>query len=115
MRHNRCRAKTIDAELKQSNHPKNGGRSRSYTLLIMQLMSEKFLQIHSKNFKNKSLASKYSVLFRMPLSSQTASFLLDIVVDYSSLVRCVKESEQQNIIGPDFVKENTVSIGKSGR
>ena len=31
----------------------------------MQLISEKFSQRHSKNFKNKSLASKYSELFQL--------------------------------------------------
>ena len=30
---------------------------------IMRLTSERFLQIHSNNFKNKSLASKYSECF----------------------------------------------------
>ena len=28
---------------------------------------------------------------------------------------CKKKNEQQNIIWSDFVKENTVSAGKSGR
>ena len=36
---------------------------KSTFLYIMQLMSEKFLQRHSKNFKNKFLASKYDELF----------------------------------------------------
>ena len=79
-------------------------------------MSEKVLQRHSKNFRNKSLASKHSELFPTFSASHyyATSFLPDILTDYSSLVRCVK-NEQQKIIWPDFVKGNTVSIGKSGR
>ena len=74
-------------------------------------MSEKSLQRQSKNFKNKSLASKYSELFPALAPIIFLCYIFS-AKDHSSLVRCVKKNEQQKIIWPNFVKENTVSIGK---
>ena len=43
----------------------------------------------------------------IPLSSYATSLLLGIVMDYSSLVRCILKLAAKNI-WPDFIKEITV-------
>ena len=86
---------------------------------IMQLMSESFHKDITKgsniNPWQANIVS-FNNFLCIPLFSYAISLLLDIVTDYSNLVKCVKKRAAK-INWPDFVKENLVCIyiGKSGR